>query len=78
MRIIAKYANKDWQHEYYCPYCNSLLYYLYDQEDRFIGLGLDKHLQCSKSKCNKVFKIGIHGFQETNLAVGLPNNGKTK
>jgi len=67
MKIIAKYADKKYLPEWYCPYCKFPLYYLYNEKNFTIGLGLDTHFQCSNSKCKRVFKKGIHGFHETDL-----------
>lgn len=67
MKIVMKFANINYQEEWYCPYCKSPLYYLYDENDRLIGIGLDQHFQCSRDECGKNFKKGIKGFCETDL-----------
>ena len=58
---------KGHQSNYYCNYCRKRtpLKYLYSQDMRLIGIGLDQWLFCSH--CGKYYKMGIRGFGQREL-----------
>lgn len=52
------------QDDYYCPYCKSGLYYLWNN-GHLIGLGLNRWVYCKD--CEKTFTLELHGFRENKL-----------
>jgi len=66
LKVFAKEPNP-FQSNHYCMYCRlrKPLMYLYDKEDRLIGLGLDNWFYCPQ--CKRKYKKGIYGFTEQEL-----------